>query len=112
MSQIRPLVTWTSCVPTKVKKPDRKALREGPAPFSTMPAKFRSLDEQKGGAEHECEGREEVEAPRLPPFRGQRPEPACVAREQQALVSMKTLRRLNSSPACYGPTPGRREAIV
>ena len=38
MSQIRPLVTWTSCVPTKVKKPDRKALREGPAPFYTMPA--------------------------------------------------------------------------
>src|ERR1700720_1592334 len=24
---------------------------------------------------------------------------------------MKTLRRLNSSPACYGPTPGRREAM-
>ena len=38
MSAIRPLVTWTPWVPTKVKKADRNALRDGPAPFATMPA--------------------------------------------------------------------------
>src|SRR5215831_11421541 len=38
MSAINPPATWTPCVPTKVKKADRKALREGPAPIAIMRA--------------------------------------------------------------------------
>ena len=84
MSQIRPLVTCAPCVPTRVKKPDRKALRDGPAPFAHHAGKFRDLDEEEGRAEHEGEGGEDQKTARLPPFGGQRSEPAGVAREQQA----------------------------
>ena len=34
--QIRPKVTWMPWVPTKVKKAERKALREGPLPLVIM----------------------------------------------------------------------------
>jgi len=37
-SQIRPAVTCAPCIPTSVKKADRKALRDGAAPSRTMPA--------------------------------------------------------------------------
>ena len=49
-------------MPTRLKNADRKALREGPAPFSHHAGKFRDLHEEKGRAEHECERGENQEA--------------------------------------------------
>src|SRR6266404_1622165 len=37
-SHMRPAVTCAPCRPTRLKKDERKALREGPAPCATMPA--------------------------------------------------------------------------
>src|SRR6516164_9508227 len=45
--------------------------------------KFGSLYKQKGRTKQECEDCEGQEPRRLPPFGGQRPEPGCIARQQQ-----------------------------
>src|SRR5262249_62190110 len=45
--------------------------------------KFSTLDEEKGRAENECEDCEDQEQRWLPPFGGQRSDPASIARQQQ-----------------------------
>jgi hypothetical protein len=60
-----------------------KAAARGASPLLHHAGKFRDLNEQESRTEHECKDCEGKEARRLPPFGGQRPEPACIARQQQ-----------------------------
>ena len=63
----------------------KAAARGSRRPCSTMPANSVDLDEEEGRAEHESAvPRRAEKRPRCRRFGGQRPEPACVAREQQA----------------------------
>src|SRR5262249_28047485 len=61
---------------------EKRAAR-GSGALAHHAGEFSALNDEKGRAEHKSEGGENQETPWLPPFGGQRPEPACVAREQQ-----------------------------
>ena len=47
ISQHRPMVTCSPWVPTKVKKAERKALREGPAPIAKHVTELAHFEAQK-----------------------------------------------------------------
>ena len=76
-------MTCAPCKPTRLKKADRKALRDGPAPRATMPTNSLISKPEERGAEHEREREGKIETPQLTPLDGQQAKPAGVAREQQ-----------------------------
>src|SRR6516225_2869367 len=83
MSQIRPPVTCAPCVPTNVKKPDRKPLREGPAPLLTMPANSEISMNRKAAPSTKVNTAKSKKRSRCLRSADNAPSPHCVAREQQ-----------------------------
>ncbi len=53
ISQHRPMVTCSPWVPTKVKKAERKALRDGPAPMLKHVTELAHFETQKRDAQNE-----------------------------------------------------------
>ena len=84
-------------MPTKVKKPDRKALREGPAPSLTMPANSEISMKRKAAPSTNVKAAKTRKRPGCRRSADNAPEPASVLETKRHIVSIKTLRRWNSS---------------
>ena len=103
----RPMVTWTPCVPTRVKKAERKPLRSGPAPLAIMPANSLTSRKTKPAPNRNVTASQPITALRLPVRTERLAKPKVVLEISSSIVSRAALfRSKRSLPVGPPAVPG------